>query len=221
MSKDGSSVRTYPSPPPSASYRKEAFASHIDTSSSQRSSLDAPRSPKSPQQAGRSRVNSLGERYPGDMSGKPLDSVRRASRQANHAPHLQKRHIPGPDTVDRLDEAAPGGRYHHEGPYDAALLARNTSFNSSPIAAVRGTNAEALRATPKENVIDAIEKHRPLDGTAIIPPGGQDKLGRRYDYHEGENLMIELGGNYKRWPGVVSPLFPIDSFQNPESSMIH
>jgi len=43
----------------------------------------------------------------------------------------------------------------------------------------------------------------PLTSLQIIPPGSQDRFGRTYDYQEGTNMMIELGGNYKRWPGVV------------------
>jgi len=81
-------------------------------------------------------------------------------------------------------------------------LARNTSWQTSPVAALSETNAEALRATPAENIRDAVERHRPLDGTAIVPPGSQDRFGRTYDYEEGDNLMITNGGNYKRWPGV-------------------
>lgn len=65
-----------------------------------------------------------------------------------------------------------------------------------------GVNSETLRATPAENIRDAIEGHRPLDGVAAIAPGSEDRFGRRYDYKD-ENLMI-TEGNYKRWPGVVS-----------------
>jgi hypothetical protein len=60
--------------------------------------------------------------------------------------------------------------YHHEGPYDAALIARNSSWEMSPLAAVSDTTEEALKATPRENVIDAVERHRPLDGTAVWFP---------------------------------------------------
>jgi len=96
-----------------------------------------------------------------------------------------------------------GGNYHHGGPYDAALLARNTSWESSPIAAVSASNEEALRATPRENIIDALERHRPLDGVANIPPGMPDRFGRVLDYEEGADLQREAGGDYRRWPGVV------------------
>ncbi|QDS67854.1 hypothetical protein FKW77_007601 [Venturia effusa] len=139
----------------------------------------------------RSRGDSLGER--------PLEFVKHEEKLAHRSPHLRKQHLPGTDTIDRLD-VGPAGQYHHEGPYDAALLARNTSWKSSPVAATMGVNKEALRATPVENIRDAIERHRPLDGVAAIPPGSEDRFGRRYDYKD-ENLMI-TEGNYKRWPGV-------------------
>lgn len=93
-----------------------------------------------------------------------------------------------------------GGAYHHEGPYDATLLARNTAVGSSPVAAVRESNIEALRATPREMIHDSLRAHRPLDGVALVPPGVADRNGQVYDYEE-KNLIIE--GDYKRWPGIV------------------
>ena len=74
---------------------------------------------------------------------------------------------------------------------------------SSPIEAVRFTNEEALKATAPERIQDSLKKHRPLDGVAIVPPGMEDMYGRTYNYEEGTDMMIENGGNYKRWPGVV------------------
>lgn len=117
----------------------------------------------------------------------------------------------GPDTIDKLDWTS--GAYHHDGPYDATLLARNISSPSSPLEAVAISNREALKATPRENIIDSIQKHRPLDGVAMTPPGIPDREGRVYNYEEGTDLMIEEGGNYKRWPGVVRLL----SFPSPVS----
>lgn len=99
--------------------------------------------------------------------------------------------------------------YHHEGPYDATLLARNTSKYQSPIDAVRSSNAEALKATPQENIEDALRRHVPLYGVGIVPPGGRLESGQVMDYTEGDDLMRDSdapGGAYKRWDGVVSPL---------------
>lgn len=76
------------------------------------------------------------------------------------------------------------------------------SYLTSPVEAVSGTNEEALKATPREKVVDSVEKHRPLDGVAIVPPGLTDSTGATYNYYEGTDLMIEEG-NYKRWDGIV------------------
>lgn len=125
------------------------------------------------------------------------------ARKANRHPHLRKKHIVGSDTIDRMDTV---GGFHHDGPYDATLLARNTSYVNSPVEAVSTTNEEALRATPQEMINDSVEKHRPLDGVAMVPPGTEDRYGNVYNYKEGTDMMIENspgGGAYKRWPDVV------------------
>jgi hypothetical protein len=147
-----------------------------------------------------SKRHSLQARYEGDQSAQPLEVLKREARLAHRSPHLQKKHLPGPDTIDWLDES--GALYHHEGPYDATLSARNTCLASSPVEAVKASNEEALKATPGEKIRDALERHRPLDGVADVPSGARDFLGRRMEYEEGSDLMIE-DGNYKRWPGVV------------------
>jgi hypothetical protein len=145
----------------------------------------------------------LRERYPGDKSHRPLDVIRHDEKVAHRAPHLRKKNFQGADVIDRLDKAS-FGRYHHEGPFDAASLARNQDVRYSPIAAVKDSNEEALRATPRENVEDAVQRHRPLEGVANIPPGMADRFGRVLDYEEGADLQREPGGDYRRWPGVVS-----------------
>ncbi|PSK60503.1 hypothetical protein C1H76_4398 [Elsinoe australis] len=153
----------------------------------------------------RRRGSSLKERYPGDDSHKPLDILRRDSKKAHRSPHLTKRHMPGTDSIDRLDPTISQVPYHHEGPYDAALLSRNTKPEHSPVAALSGSNAEALKATPRENVKNSLDRHVPLDGTAVVPPGQEDRFGRRYNYEEGSNMMLDgdpAGGQYKRYPGV-------------------
>lgn len=193
-------------------YRAEAFADYGASSSSRgrdrASSHGAPpsyqeaTSPKSDRR--RRRGSSLKERYPGDNSHQPLDIIRRDSRKAYRSPHLNKRSIPGADMIDRLDPAIGGVAYHHEGPYDAALLSRNRNEKNAPIKALEDSNAEALKATPQENIKDAVERHKPLDGVAVVPPGHQDRFGRTYNYEEGADLMHEPGSGdagYKRWTG--------------------
>ncbi|KAF2730064.1 hypothetical protein EJ04DRAFT_537493 [Polyplosphaeria fusca] len=202
----------YPSPPHSASprkehfpratdgYRKEVFGSLNEgrpRRSSHSGSATAPM--QNSNRLGRS--GSLRERYPGDMSHRPLDQIRNDTKTAHRAHHLRKKNFAGADSIDRLDQSI-GVSYHHEGPYDAANLARNMNWKHSPVAAVRDSNEEALRATPRENILDAVSRHRPLEGTANMPPGLPDRFGRVLDYKEGADLMREPGGDYRRWPGV-------------------
>ncbi|KAA8616912.1 pal1 cell morphology [Pyrenophora tritici-repentis] len=195
----------YPSPPNSASprrarfndnYRADAFGS-LNESRPRRSSNPAPSSLNK----SRPRGNSLKERFPGDKSHRPLDIIRHDEKVAHRAPHLRKKNFQGADVIDRLDRAS-FGRYHHEGPYDAASIARNRDTKYSPLAAVKDSNEEALRATPRENIIDSVQRHRPLEGVANIPPGMADRFGRVLNYEEGADLQREPGGDYRRWPGV-------------------
>lgn len=208
------SVAGYPTPPQSASPERSAFPDYRagvfdrkNSPSSPRQSSEIPTSP-TPSRAlsnaseahARRRVSSLSARYPGDQSHRPLDIIRAEQHAANRT--RRRSHV-GADTIDRLDMIGANGiAFHHDGPYDATLLARNLSFNSSPVAAVRGTNEEALRATPQEFINDSIQRHRPLAGTAMVPPGTEDRFGRILNYTEGPNLNTEMG--WRRWEGIVS-----------------
>ncbi|EMC95133.1 hypothetical protein BAUCODRAFT_157635 [Baudoinia panamericana UAMH 10762] len=187
------------------SYRTEAFGDHNTTRRHAPPPYeDGKAGASSGPSSGRRRTSSLKERFPGDDSTRPLDIIRKDSKKAHRSPHLNKRHLPGPDVIDRLDPALGGRAYHHEGPYDAATLARNMDSKTSPIAALQTTNEEALKATPAENIKDAVERHQPLDGVAIVPPGMPDRFGRTYDYEEGTDMMREGpmdGPGYKQWAG--------------------
>lgn len=150
------------------------------------------------------RSSSLKERFPGDPSVHPLDQLAREKARADKARLTTKKHAIIPDTIDGLDKSGLGS-YHHEGPYDATLFARNNSWKSSPVAAVSDSTSEVLRATPHERVVDSLQRHRPLDGVATYAPGMTDRNGQTYSYKEGDNMMTEEnapGGPYKRWPGV-------------------
>jgi len=196
----------YPSPPSSASprrarfpdnHRAEAFGS-LNEGKPRRSSNPPP---STLEKGHRRRGSSLTERYPGDKSHRPLDQIRHDEKVAHRAPHLRKKNFQGADVIDRLDKSS-FGRYHHEGPYDAASIARNRDTKYSPLAAVKDSNEEALRATPRENIVDAVRGHRPLEGVANVPPGMADRFGRVLNYEEGADLQREPGGDYRRWPGV-------------------
>ena len=126
--------------------------------------------------------------------------LKKDNKAAQRSVHLRKGNQPRPDVVDALDKS--GLSYHHEGPYDAALFSRNMNQTHSPVAALKMTNDEALKATPEEKIKDSLNDHRPLDGTAIVPPGHRDAFGRLYEYEEGEDMMRAHGGDFKRWPGI-------------------
>ena len=124
-------------------------------------------------------------------------------RSHSHRPRRHRHsHRVKPDSIDKLDNLY-GGIYHHEGPFDAASRERNRSSKYSPIDALKNSNEEALKATPRERIIDSLTKHRPLDGVAYYPPGTADWTGHTYDYEEGNNMMTEDRGNFRRWPGEV------------------
>ncbi|KAF2705177.1 hypothetical protein K504DRAFT_494116 [Pleomassaria siparia CBS 279.74] len=194
----------YPSPPNSASPRIDHFSNYL---SSAFGSMDESRPRRSSQPSSSnpfkdghlSRGGSLRERYPGDNSVRPLDVLRDDTKKAYRTHHLRKKNFHGADIIDRLDKT--GFSYHHEGPFDAANIARNRVWKHSPVAAVQDSNEEALRATPRENIADAITRHRPIEGVASVPPGLPDRFGHVLEYEEGADLQREPGGDYRRIPG--------------------
>ena len=159
------------------SYRAEAFGSYDDAPRRRSGDKKSPSPPSNEASGSRHRrTSSLKERFPGDPSVHPLNVVRRDSKKADRAPHLNKRGMPGADMIDRLDPAVGGRAYHHEGPYDATLMSRNANQKYSPVAALESSNQEALKATPRENVKDALDRHKPIDGVASVPPGTKDRF---------------------------------------------
>lgn len=106
-----------------------------------------------------------------------------------------------PDIIDQLDDVT-NYSYHHEGPYDAVYPERNRISQRSPLEAVRESNEEALRATPRDKITDCLNSHRPLDGVAFFSPGETDRNGQTYSYEEGSNMMNDFG-NFMRTPGQV------------------
>ncbi|RNJ52921.1 hypothetical protein D7B24_002655 [Verticillium nonalfalfae] len=206
-----------PTPPTSASPTRVSFQppsnTSVSRSTSTRNHTGSRSHPPRPEKHTRSistpvtgfhRPQSISQRYPGDMSHRPLDVIKREQRAADRSPHLRtRRHGPNTDIIDGLDTM--GGIYHHGGPYDATLASRNRNKMYSPLDAVKDSNMEALRATPREYVIDSLERHVPLQGTATIPAGYTDLSGKVMNYEEGADLMREAdaaGGAYKRWDGI-------------------
>lgn len=162
------------------------------------------------------RSGSLSARFPGDMSHRPLEIIKQQHRAADRNPYnytKKHRHVRQPsDPIDLLDKTGVVDvPFHHDGPYDPTLADRNMHTKYPPIEAVRESNEEALKATPRENIQDSLTKHVPLQGTANIPPGMRDMAGRTMEYEEGADLMREPsagGGAYKRYDFLVSHLVP-------------
>jgi len=120
----------------------------------------------------------------------------------NHHRHTSSRRSRvRPDIIDRLDDVSEL-QYHHEGPYDAVCAERNSYIQSSPLAALRDSNAEILKATPPYKIDDCLRRHHPLDGVAFYSPGITDPEGNTYHYFEGSNMMTELDTNFVRDPGM-------------------
>ncbi|EFX03445.1 protein kinase [Grosmannia clavigera kw1407] len=114
----------------------------------------------------------------------------------------RRRGLPLADSIDILDKTGFGGAYHHGGPYDATLAAVNKNKKYAPLEAVKDSNLEALRATPKEYIVDSLERHIPLQGTGTIPSGMPDMNGNIMNYKEGADLMREAdapGGAFMRY----------------------
>lgn len=130
---------------------------------------------------------------------KPLEYMKSHNRSANRT-HRRGKSLSDP--IDALDTI--GGGYHHDGPYEATLASRNRNPKYAPLNAVRDSNNEALRATPREFIEDSLRLHVPLQGVATIP-AGMTHGDQFMDYKEGADLMREEdaeGGAYKRWEGV-------------------
>ncbi|KAJ2965922.1 hypothetical protein NQ176_g10389 [Zarea fungicola] len=131
------------------------------------------------------------------MTHRPLAMLTHNTRVADRR---HRKRFSEADIIDRLDTIGP--IYHHGGPYDATLASRNMNKMYSPVEAVRDSNMAALRATPREFIMDSLIHHYPLQGTSTIPSGGFDGSGNVMNYQEGADLMREpdaAGGAYKRY----------------------
>src|SRR5271169_4365048 len=109
-------------------------------------------------------------------------------------------HLP-PDPIDLMDGSVPPSLLrHHSGPFDAVTQSAYLSQNKSPLAALEHSTEEILHATPEVSIRDSLNKHVPLQNTAVVPPGEPVPGGlpdERLDYEE-ENLIGDIG----RWQGV-------------------
>lgn len=138
-------------------------------------------------------------------------------RRRSHQRYSRNSQLVNPDIIDELDDVT-SYSYHHEGPYDAVCPERNRVSHHSPLEAVRESNEEALRATPRDKIIDCLHSHRPLDGTAYFPPGATDRDGQTYEYEEGSNMMDEYG-LFMRLPGQVRRIATFKLRNKPADSL--
>ncbi|BFZ63528.1 hypothetical protein YB2330_004653 [Saitoella coloradoensis] len=136
-------------------------------------------------------LGSNGPSYHRRFSERPLETVEKYEK----AVRSQQRHTRNPsDQIDMLDSslyplAKKGARpLHHSGPYDAAM-------KPEVLEATALGNQLALEATPRQNIVEAIQNHVPLDGTAAIPPGVGGMTYTEQDIEQDEGL-----GQY---PGVT------------------
>ena len=102
------------------------------------------------------------------------------------------------DTIDIMDDSVPPNLLrHHSGPFDAVAKSMYLSENKNPLAALEHSTQEVLEATPDVSIQDAIERHMPLQNTAIMEPG-QRPFGCDELQYEEENLLGDVG----RWQGI-------------------
>ncbi|KAH7156648.1 hypothetical protein EDB81DRAFT_880957 [Dactylonectria macrodidyma] len=210
-SKSTSPPRSPPRSPPNSAHNPRRYPPNTAVTRSSSARVPQLVAPSKPQHhrsfstgtCDLSRNPSITQRFPGDMTHRPLEILRKEARAADRAPHLRRKNIPHTDTIDALDTI--GGTYHHGGPFDAALASRNRQEKYSPAAAVHDSNMEAIRATPREYIEDSLRRNKPLQGIAIIPSGQEDFRGNVMQYKEGADLMRErdaAGGAYKRYEDI-------------------
>jgi len=159
---------------------------------------------------------------PPAYSHSPEGQVHRHHHHSAHRPH-RPAELP-PDIIDRLDDSVPPSLVrHHSGPFDPVTRSAYLPTKQSPLAALAHSNEEALKATPETSIRDSLNKHVPLQNTAVVPPGepipGAPE--ETLDYKE-ENLIGDIG----RWEGIeyddddrrAKGRHPPDSFDNPALS---
>jgi len=89
---------------------------------------------------------------------------------------------------------------HHSGPFDAVTRSAYLSSQRSPLAALEHSTEDILKATPEVSIRDSLNKHVPLQNTAVVPPGEHVPGGlpdEVLDYKE-DNLLGDVG----RWQGI-------------------
>jgi len=137
-----------------------------------------------------------------DRSATPTTAETAASPSKPHHHHKSRpsNHLP-PDIIDLMDDSVPPSLLrHHSGPFDPVTRSAYLPPTESPLAALEHSTEEVLKATPESSIRDSLNKHVPLQNTAVVPPGEPLPGGlteERLDYEE-ENLIGDVG----RWEGI-------------------
>lgn len=183
---DGFRFRTANLPPPPKPINTTSSLPH--RSQSLRHRQTKPHRPARPE---------IGRSFSSDSS--PLAQIKKDHRSARRAPHVRRGGMPT-DLIDTLDGTSLyGGAYHHEGPYDATLAARQVP-GRAPVEAVKYSNAQALAATPRANIVDSLERKVPLQGIGSVPSGMMGPGGQKFDYEEYDVQVLD--GKLGRWDDV-------------------
>ena len=142
-----------------------------------------------------------------DQIPKPISSEPSADCNAESTPFPSKPHKSQPssqlplDIIDLMDDSVPPSLLrHHNGPFDPVTRSAYLLPHKSPLAALQHSIEEILKATPEVSIRDSLNKHVPLQNTAVVSPGELVPGGlpdERLDYRE-ENLIGDVG----RWEGV-------------------
>lgn len=118
-------------------------------------------------------------------------------RKQHHRKPLPKR-MPL-DAIDVMDGSIPPNLLrHHSGPFDAVTKSMFLSQNQNPLVALEHSTQEALEATPEISIQDSLERHVPLQNTAIVEPGQRPYGNDKPVEYEEENLLGDVG----RWQGI-------------------
>ncbi|CCX30747.1 hypothetical protein FPQ18DRAFT_315873 [Pyronema domesticum] len=173
------SISSHPS---TRSHRSNLSGTTLRSNNPYASHLSPPLPPRPPH--GRSRSHDSSSTFPiRDRERSSRSS--RTDRTSPADPSVPRTHrrkisrIPAPDPIDVLGSVL-DTPYHHDGPFEATLLARQVP-GRAPVDALKWSNAQTIIATPAASWRDCFDSHYPLSGVAAYPPG-KGGLGEYEEY---------------------------------------
>lgn len=195
------SISSHPS---TRSHRSNLSGTTLRSNNPYASHLSPPLPPRPPH--GRSRSHDSSSTFPiRDRERSSRSS--RTDRTSPADPSVPRTHrrkisrIPAPDPIDVLGSVL-DTPYHHDGPFEATLLARQVP-GRAPVDALKWSNAQTIIATPAASWRDCFDSHYPLSGVAAYPPG-KGGLGEYEEYD-----IQQRDGDLGRYKHMVSRFFGI------------